>query len=76
MKNNGTQPPVNAWNNLNSLARNRLESIKNSYSELNLLSLTNPSEFIFDFDKEGTDGRTVSATVIIRTIKFVFILVL
>ena len=53
----------------NRLAPQRLESIKNSYSELNLLSKTKPSDFIFDFDKavtgvsHGTGGRTVAATV-------------
>jgi hypothetical protein len=59
----------NATNDTNPLAPQRLESIKNSYSELNLLSKTNPSDFIFDFDKavtgvsHGTGGRTVAATV-------------
>jgi hypothetical protein len=60
-----TQPP----NISNPLAPSRLESIKNSYSELELLSKTNPSDFIFDFGtattgvSNGTGGRTVSATV-------------
>jgi hypothetical protein len=59
----------NASNNSNPLAPQRLESIKNSYSELNLLSKTNPSDFIFDFDtavtgvSKGTGGRSVAATV-------------
>ena len=64
-----TIEPWNKSNRTNPLAPARLESIKNSYSELNLLSKTNPSDFIFDFDKavtgisQGTGGRTVSATV-------------
>jgi hypothetical protein len=51
------------------LAPERLKSIKNSYTELNLLSKRNPSDFIFDFDKavtdvsHGTGGRSVAATV-------------
>ena len=51
------------------LAPARLESIKNSYSELNLLSKLNASDFIFDFGNAvtgvsiGTGGRQVSATV-------------
>ncbi len=59
----------NTSNNSNPLAPQRLESIKNSYSELNLLSKTNPSDFIFDFDtavtgvSKGTGGRSVAATV-------------
>ena len=59
----------NATNDTNPLAHERLESIKNSYSELNLLSKTKPSDFIFDFDKAVTGvsrsngGRTVAATV-------------
>jgi hypothetical protein len=59
----------NATNDTNPLAPERLQSIKNSYSELNLLSKTKPSDFIFDFDKavtgvsHGTGGRTVAATV-------------
>ncbi|CAF1108993.1 unnamed protein product [Adineta steineri] len=67
-----TRPFTTTSNNVsnasNPLAPSRLESIKNSYSELNLLSKTNPSDFIFDFDKAvtgvstGTGGRTVSAT--------------
>jgi hypothetical protein len=84
IKNNGTTTtttpplPINASNNSNPLARSRLESIKNSYSELNLLSKTNPSDFIFDFDKAvtgvaiGTGGRTVLASVSIQIIEFVF----
>ncbi|CAF1293659.1 unnamed protein product [Adineta steineri] len=68
MKNNTTTTTVPPANNINPLAPSRLESIKNSYSELNLLSKTNPSDFIFDFDKAvtgvslGTGGRQVSAT--------------
>jgi hypothetical protein len=71
--------PNQTWNmsnNTNRLAPQRLESIKNSYSELNLLSKTNPSDFIFDFDKAvtgvstGTGGRTVAATVSLQTISF------
>jgi hypothetical protein len=48
------------------IAPQRLESIKNSYSELNLLSKTKPSDFIFDFDKavtgvsHGTGDQTCS----------------
>jgi len=59
----------NTSNSSNPLAPQRLESIKNSYSELNLLSKTNPSDFIFDFDtavtgvSKGTGGRSVAATV-------------
>ncbi|CAF4381171.1 unnamed protein product [Adineta steineri] len=73
-----TRPFTTTSNNVsnasNPLAPSRLESIKNSYSELNLLSKTNPSDFIFDFDKAvtgvstGTGGRTVSATVCIKFI--------
>jgi hypothetical protein len=79
MKNNTTTIPAQAWNmsnNTNPLAPQRLESLKNSYSELNLLSKTNPSDFIFDFDKAvtgistGTGGRTVAATVSLQTIRF------
>ena len=61
--------PLNTTREINRLAPQRLESIKNSYSELNLLSKTKPSDFIFDFDKavtgisRGTGGRTVAATV-------------
>ncbi|CAF1424338.1 unnamed protein product [Adineta steineri] len=77
MKNNTTTTTTTAStstltstiaNSTNPLAPSRLESIKNSYSELNLLSKTNPSDFIFDFDKAvtgvstGTGGRTVAAT--------------
>ena len=57
-------------NNTNQLVPSRLESIKNSYSELNLLSKLNVSDFIFDFGNAvtgvslGTGGRTVSATVV------------
>jgi hypothetical protein len=64
-----TVKPGNISNGTNPLSPTRLELIKNSYSELNLLSKTNPSDFIFDFDKavtgvsRGTGGRTVSATV-------------
>jgi hypothetical protein len=53
----------------NPLAPARLESIKDSYSELNLLSKTNPSDFIFDFGNAttgistGTGGHSVAATV-------------
>jgi len=82
IKNNGTTTtpplPINASNNSNPLAPSRLESIKNSYSELNLLSKTNPLDFIFDFDKAvtgvaiGTGGRIVSATVTIQINEFVF----
>ncbi len=63
-----TRPP-NISNLTNPLAPSRLESIKNSYSELNLLSKTNPSDFIFDFGtaktgvSNGTGGHTVAATV-------------
>jgi hypothetical protein len=78
MKNNSTTiatttttvvKPGNISNGTNPLSPTRLELIKNSYSELNLLSKTNPSDFIFDFDKAvtgvstGTGGRSVSATV-------------
>jgi len=84
IKNNGTRTtrppplPINASNYSNPLAPSRLESIKNSYSELNLLSKTNPSDFIFDFDKAvtgvaiGAGGRIVSATVSIQINEFVF----
>ncbi len=64
-----TNPPLNISNLTNPLAPSRLESIKNSYSELNLLSKTNPSDFIFDFGNattgisNGTGGHTVAATV-------------
>jgi hypothetical protein len=57
----------------NPLAPARLESIKDSYSELNLLSKTNPSDFIFDFGNattgisNGTGGHSVAATVSIST---------
>jgi hypothetical protein len=57
----------------NPLAPARLESIKDSYSELNLLSKTNPSDFIFDFGNAttgistGTGGHSVAATVSIST---------
>jgi hypothetical protein len=66
----------NATNDTNPLAPQRLESIKNSYSELNLLSKTKPSDFIFDFDKavtgvsHGTGGRTVAATVSLQATRF------
>jgi hypothetical protein len=69
IKNNGTITPEKPWNNSDPLAPNRLESIKNSISEISLLSKTNASDFIFDFDKavtgvsKGTGGRTVAATV-------------
>jgi hypothetical protein len=59
----------NTSNISNPLAPQRLESIKNSYSELNLLSKTNPSDFIFDFNtavtgvSKGTGGRSVAASV-------------
>ncbi|CAF4445928.1 unnamed protein product, partial [Adineta steineri] len=45
MKNNTTTTTITVppANNINPLAPSRLESIKNSYSELNLLSKTNPS---------------------------------
>jgi hypothetical protein len=83
IRNNGTTTrppplPINASNYSNPLAPSRLESIKNSYSELNLLSKTNPSDFIFDFNNAvsgvaiGTGGRTVSATVSIQINEFVF----
>jgi hypothetical protein len=68
-KTTATVKPGNISNGTNPLSPTRLELIKNSYSELNLLSKTNPSDFIFDFDKavtgvsRGTGGRTVSATV-------------
>jgi len=71
-----TARPWNATNDTNPLAPQRLESIKNSYSELNLLSKTNPSDFIFDFDKavtgvsHGTGGRSVAATVSLYTLFF------
>jgi hypothetical protein len=64
-----TNSPLNISNLTNPLAPSRLESIKNSYSELNLLSKTNPSDFIFDFGNattgvsNGTGGHTVAATV-------------
>ncbi|UJR38253.1 hypothetical protein I4U23_030926 [Adineta vaga] len=51
----------------NPLAPSRLESIKNSNTELRLLSKMNPSDFVFDFNNattgvsRGTGGRTVSA---------------
>ena len=78
-RNNSTTTIAPTWNRSNNsdpLAPQRLESIKNSYSELNLLSKTNPSDFIFDFDKavtgvsKGTGGRTVAATVSLQTILF------
>ena len=62
----------NTTRQTNLLAPERLESIKNSYSELNLLSKTKPSDFIFDFNQattgvsRGTGGRTVAATVSLR----------
>jgi len=71
-----TARPWNATNDTNPLAPQRLESIKNSYSELNLLSKTNPSDFIFDFDKavtgvsHGTGGRSVAATVSLYRVFF------
>ncbi|CAF1061308.1 unnamed protein product [Adineta ricciae] len=64
----GSTSTTKAANLSNPLAPSRLESIKNSFSELNLLSKTNPSDFIFDFNNattgvsRGTGGRTVSAT--------------
>ncbi len=64
-----TAKSSNATNDTNPLAPERLKSIKNSYTELNLLSKRNPSDFIFDFDKavtdvsHGTGGRSVAATV-------------
>ncbi len=64
-----TTTTTQAPNISNPLAPSRLESIKNSYSELELLSKTNPSDFIFDFGtattgvSNGTGGRTVAATV-------------
>jgi hypothetical protein len=57
----------------NPLAPSRLELIKDSYSELNLLSKTNPSDFIFDFGNAktgistGTGGHSVAATVSISS---------
>jgi hypothetical protein len=79
-QNNGTTTMQNqTWNisnNTNRLAPQRLESLKNSYSELNLLSKTDSSDFIFDFDKAvtgistGTGGRTVAATVSLPKISF------
>jgi hypothetical protein len=57
----------------NPLAPSRLEFIKDSYSELNLLSKTNPSDFIFDFGNAvtgistGTGGHSVAATVSISS---------
>jgi hypothetical protein len=71
-----TVTPSNGTNGTNPLAPQRLESIKNSYSELNLLSKTKPSDFIFDFDKavtgvsHGTGGRTVGATVSLQATRF------
>ena len=64
-----TSRPLNISNLNNPLAPSRLESIKNSFSELNLLSKTKPSDFIFDFGNattgvsNGTGGHTVAATV-------------
>jgi len=80
-KNNATTtvaPDIarNRSNNSDLLAPQRLEAIKNSYSELNLLSKTNPSDFIFDFDtavtgvSKGTGGRSVAATVSLQTMLF------
>ena len=72
-----TVPTTSRSANLsNPLAPSRLESIKNSYSELNLLSKTNPSDFIFDFGNAsagistGTGGRTVSATISINILSY------
>ncbi len=64
-----TNRPINISNLTNSLDPSRLQSIKNSYSELDLLSKLNPSDFIFDFGNattgvsNGTGGHTVAATV-------------
>jgi hypothetical protein len=78
-KNNTTTMANSTWNmsnNTDRLAPHRLESIKNSYSELNLLSKTNLADFIFDFDKaitgisKGTGGRTVAATVSLHILFF------
>ncbi|UJR08178.1 hypothetical protein I4U23_012451 [Adineta vaga] len=58
----------NDYFNSNPIAPSRLEALKNSYSKLNFLSKTNPSDFIFDFSRaisgvsHGTGGRTISAT--------------
>lgn len=64
-----TMSPPNPTNVSDPLAPQRLRAIKNSYTELDLLSKTQPSDFIFDFDKAvtgistGTGGKSVAATV-------------
>lgn len=62
-------PISNSSNATNPLAPSRLQSIKNSHTEIDLLSKMTPSDFIFDFGNPpsgvslGSGGRTVSANV-------------